>query len=214
MKKLVLALAVVAFTVASSFAQHDSKSKAGKKHHKRNKAIAQLNLSDAQKAQMQANRADFKKEMKAVNSNENQTVKQLRDQRAALAKGQKAKMESLLTNDQKIKMAEVKTQANSIHRERFAKHIDKMKQELSLSDNQVAALQRNHEASKRKLKAIKDNDQPDRAAKKEQMKAMKNDMKNNLASVLTKAQMEQMESRKTSMKGKMKNKKMGKKAVE
>ncbi len=208
MKKIVTSLVVMAFIITAAIAQptikdQADKKKHGKKHHKKSMAFEQLNLTEDQKAQIKANRADFQKQMKALSSNENQTVKQLRDQRAALAKAQKAKMENILTTDQKSKLADMKTKAVAKHEERSVQHLDKMKQELNLSDNQVAAIRKNQETTKSKLIALKENDQIDRAAKREQLKALKNEMKQNMANVLTKEQQQKLESHKGDMKHKM-----------
>ncbi|MEO7312679.1 MAG: hypothetical protein ABIX01_19995 [Chitinophagaceae bacterium] len=212
MKKLGLSLSAIVLVAAATFAQPAIKEKADKKEHGRqfhqgHKGMEQLNLSDDQKAQMKASRADFHKQMKALESNENQTVKQLRDQRASLAKAQKAKFESILTPDQKSKMTEMKVKGRQKHEEHFAKHIDKMKQELNLSDNQVATIKKNQEANSGKIKAIMQNDQLDRTAKKEQLKAMRAEMKQNMDKILTKEQQEKMESKREAMKGKMKDRK-------
>ena len=102
---LTLALSSIAF---SANAQHKREYKmAGKKQHYAQIA-KQINLSDAQKQQAQANKADFKQKMQELNKNENITVKEQRDRKEALRKEQKAKMQALLTPEQKAKMAEVK----------------------------------------------------------------------------------------------------------
>ncbi len=212
MKRLVMSVAVIAVTITAVTAQpaikaHADKNRQNQEHHKKSNAYEHLNLTEDQKAQIKANRADFKKQMKALNSNESQTVKQLRDQRAAFAKTQKGKIESVLTSEQKAKVADMKTKGIARHQERSAKHLDKMKQELSLSDNQVTAIRKNQEATKQKLKAIKENDQLDRVSKKEQLKTMKTEMKQNLDNVLTQEQKLKLESRK----GEMKHKIMGRK---
>lgn len=211
MKKATMSLAMAICISAAVFAQPAQKMKHEKKqpgNHREMKHMAfkELNLTEAQKTQMKASRDEFQKQMKALNSNESQTVKQLRDGQAALAKAQKAKFESILTTEQKNKLAELKTKAKAKHEERFAKHLDKMKEKLSLTDNQVASLKKNHEATANKLKALKDNDKLDRVAKREQLQSMKEDMKNSLDKVLTKEQKEKFESMKGEKKNKMKHK--------
>jgi len=197
------------FATVGAFAQpatsvKDHKQKHHGKHHDGKKmALQQLNLSDAQKAQMKASNEEFKSKMKAAQSNENQTVKQLRDTRASLAKAHKAKMESILTTEQKGKLAELKANAKKQHGEHFAKHFDKMKQQLNLTDQQVATLKSNQESIKGKLKAIKDNDQLDRTAKMQQVKALRTEMKSNFDNVLTKEQKDKMQTLRAERKDKM-----------
>ncbi|MES2776637.1 MAG: hypothetical protein V4722_20840 [Bacteroidota bacterium] len=212
MKKLGLSVAMFAFATVSVFAQEKIKSKGdkmrqGRDHHSKNKAMEQLNLTEDQKTQLKANRADFHQQLKALESNENQTVKQLRDQKAALAKSQKAKMESILTTDQKAKFSEMKEKGRQKHQEHSAMHFDKMKQELNLTENQVTSLKKSQETTKNKMKALRENDQMDRVAKREQMKAIHNEMKQNFERVLNKEQKEKLESRKGEMKHIMMNRK-------
>jgi len=208
MKKLVLGFAIM-FATIGAFAQpgnkvQDNKQKHHGKHHdKKAMALQQLNLSDDQKAQIKASNEEFKAKMKAAQGNENQTVKQLRDSRASLAKAHKAKMESILTTEQKGKLAELKTNAKKNHEERSAKHFDKMKKDLSLTDQQVATLKSNQETIKGKFKALHENDKLDRAAKKQQMMALRSEMKSNFDNVLTKEQKDKMQSLRAERKGKM-----------
>ncbi|MGG9963305.1 hypothetical protein [Ferruginibacter sp. SUN106] len=173
--------------------------------HRHHRMAQQLNFSEAQKQQATVYREDFKKKMKALNSNENITVKEQRDQRTALLKDQKAKMQSLLTPEQKNKMAQLKTEHKAKAEQHYTAHLDKMKAQLSLTDKQVASMKTQHEAMMVKVKAIKENESLDRTAKKEKLMALKTEMKAAHQKIFTPDQLQKMEE--------MKKARMEKKAV-
>lgn len=164
--------------------------------HRHHRMAQQLNFSDAQKQQATVYREDFKKKMKALNSNENITVKEQRDQRTALKKEQKAKMQSLLTPEQKNKMAQLKTAQKAKAAAHYTAHLDKMKTKLNLTDKQVTSMKTQHEAMMAKAKAIKENERMDRTAKKEKLMALKTEMKAARQKIFTPDQLQKMEDMK------------------
>jgi Spy/CpxP family protein refolding chaperone len=188
----------------------------GSGHHRSGMAFSKLNLSEAQKEQMKGINEDFKSQMQTLNKKENITVKEQRDQRSALAKTHREKIQNILTPDQKSQLAQMKEDAKKKQAEMAAKRMDKMKAELNLSDAQVASLKGKQEASKNKMQAIMKNEQLDRESKKEQMMAIRSDMKKNLDEVLTPEQKQKWEELKKEQHEKMKNHKgrmHGKEAV-
>ena len=81
MKKLVvltLALSTILFTAN---AQHKREQKMGGKKQHHAQLAKQLNLSDEQKKQAQANKVALKQKMKELNKNESITVKDQRDRK-------------------------------------------------------------------------------------------------------------------------------------
>ena len=108
--------------------------------HQKGMMAKQLNLSDAQKAQAKTINEDARKKMQELNKNENITVKEMRNRKAAIQKEKKTKMDGLLTADQKTKQAQLKTEHKAKKEAGYAKRIDKMKTNLNLSDDQVAKL--------------------------------------------------------------------------
>jgi Spy/CpxP family protein refolding chaperone len=165
------------------------------KHH-HGDMIKSLNLTDAQKQQAKANTQSFKQKMQELNKNENITVKEYRDRKEALHKEQKAQMQNLLTADQKAKMQQLKTDRQAKQEEHFAKHLNKMKTTLSLTDAQVAKMKTNRQSFREKLKAIKENDQLSRTERKEKMMALKKERKEQMDSLLSKEQKEKLQERK------------------
>ena len=116
MKKL-LALSFAAVILSSAaFAQTerpvDAKAKMERHQgrHDKDKMMKDLNLTKEQKAQLKAQHQDMKAKREALKAQDNITIKEMRERQAALHTEQKSKMESLLTAEQKTKMAEMKKQ--------------------------------------------------------------------------------------------------------
>lgn len=200
MKKIaviLLALSAVTFS-ASAQEKREMKGKhhGMRKHHSKEMMAKQLNFSEDQKKQAKLYKDDLKTKMKELNSKENITVKQQRDQKAALLKDHKSKMQALLTPEQKTKMAQLKEEHKQKSEEHFAKRLDKMKTNLGLSDAQVAQLKTQREAMHTKLKAIKENEGLTREQKKEQFMALKAEAKEQHKKIFTEDQMKKMEEMK------------------
>ena len=203
MKKLVvltLALSTILFTAN---AQHKREQKMGGKKQHHAQLAKQLNLSDEQKKQAQANKVALKQKMKELNKNESITVKEQRDRKDALRKEQKAKMQALLTPEQKTKMAELKATKMAKKEDKFAKGLEKMKSKINLSDAQVMQLKSQRERIKANAKEIKDNESLSRTQRKEQLMALKAESKTQKSNIFTADQIKQLDE--------MKKNKMGKK---
>jgi len=203
MKKLVvltLALSTILFTAN---AQHKREQKMGGKKQHHAQLAKQLNLSDEQKKQAQANKVALKQKMKELNKNESITVKEQRDRKDALRKEQKAKMQALLTPEQKTKMAELKATKMAKKEEKFAKALEKIKSKINLSDAQVMQLKSQRERIKANAKEIKDNESLSRTQRKEQLMALKAEAKIQKSNIFTADQIKQLDE--------MKKNKMGKK---
>ncbi|MGF2413698.1 MAG: hypothetical protein ACQUYJ_15305, partial [Ferruginibacter sp.] len=134
---------------------------------------------------------------------ENITVKEFRDKKSALHKDQQAKMQSLLTLEQKNQMAQMKAEHKAKAEQHYAARMDKMKTRLNLSDNQVAKMKAQRGEMSAKLKAIKEDDKMDRVAKQEKLMALKTQMKDDRKKIFTAEQLQKMEEMK---KGRMEKK--------
>jgi Spy/CpxP family protein refolding chaperone len=164
-----------------------------RKHRRHHRMAQQLNLSEQQKMQASLYKADFKKKMTELNSNEKITVKEQRDRKASLLKEKHAKMESLLTPEQKNKMAQLKADHKAKGEQHDAARMDKMKSKLQLTDTQVAQMKTQRESMMTKLKAIKENNSMDRTAKKEKLQSLKEEMKQENKKIFTEEQLKKME---------------------
>ena len=116
MKKL-LALSFAAVIISSAaFAQTertvDSKPRTErhKGKHGKDKMMKELNLTKEQKSQMKAQHQEMKAKRDALKAQDNITVKEMREKQEALKAEQKTKMETILTPEQKTKMAELRKQ--------------------------------------------------------------------------------------------------------
>ena len=164
-----------------------------RRHRRHHRMAQQLNLSNEQKLQAKTYHQEFKKKLDALNSNEKITVKEQRDQKAALLKEQKNKMQSLLTPEQKDIMAKVKAVDKAKADQHYAARMDKMKTKLNLSDKQVAAMKAQRTDMMAKVKAIKEDDRMDRVAKKEKLMALKTEMKEEHKKIYTPEQLQKIE---------------------
>ena len=225
MKKLLITLvALVGISIAvnaqtpppgvRSNVQHERRREAVKHHrhrkirrlHRHHRRTAQqLNLSAEQKSLAKTYHQEFKQKMQALNSNENITVKEQRDRKAALLKDQKNKMQSLLTPEQKNKMAQLKADDKAKAEQHYTARMEKMKATLNLTDKQVAAMKTQRTDMMAKLKAVKEDDRMDRTAKKEKLMALKTEMKEEHKKIYTPEQLQKIDE--------LKKARMDKKAV-
>jgi hypothetical protein len=164
-----------------------------KQHHQMGMMMKGINFSEAQKAQLKANRESSKQQMLELNKNDNITVKEFRARKEAIYKSQKEQMDQLLTPEQKNQLAQNKIEQQKKHEMNAAKRMEKMKTNLNLSDDQMNQLKANRHASQAKIKSIKENNQLSQTEKKAQLMALKEAHKKNIQQVLTPEQMSKME---------------------
>ena len=198
MKKLLvlsLALSAIIFTATAQQKREMKEGKDGihKGHHKKAMMVKDMNFSDAQKAQMKANREEFKNKMQELNKNESLTVKEQRDRKEALHNEQKAKMQALLTPEQKTKIAASKAKMEANRKEMGEKRMEMLKTKLGLSSDQFSKWKAQNEATHTQLKAIKENQLLSSDAKREKMKAVKVAAKEQRKSIFTADQLKKME---------------------
>jgi len=199
MKKIAMILLAFSAITFSAGAQEKKEMKGGfhghqfGKHHGHGMLAKQLNFSDDQKKQAKAIGEDFRKQMQELNKKENITVKQQRDQRESLMKARKAKMDALLTPEQKTKLAQLKADRKQKAEEQYAKRLDRMKTNLGLSDDQVAQLKTQRQAMHDKFKAIKENENLSRTERRDKLMALRNEAKEQNKKIFTADQLKKME---------------------
>ena len=197
MKKLLVTLATIATFTASATAQQKRVLKGHQQHkHQHAKLAKQLNFSEDQKKQAKLYNEDFNKKMQQLNKNESITVKEFRDRKAAIRKEKQSKMQGLLTAEQKTKMQQLKADHKKQKEEHFAKHLDRMKTQLSLSDAQVIQVKMQRENIQLKAKAIRDNASLTREERKAQMMALKDGAKEQRKKIFSADQLKKMEEMK------------------
>jgi Spy/CpxP family protein refolding chaperone len=213
MKKLItlsLAFSALVFTAAAQEQKKDNKNKTERHEGRgdRKGIMKDLNLTDVQKTQMKANREEFKTKMEQLKA-QNLPEAQYNERKKALHAEQKARMESMLTAEQKAKMAERRKNFEGKEGKfegkntgKQGKHFEKMKKELSLTDDQAVRLKAQNEALKIKREAIKNDQSLSKEAKKEKMMALRNEAKEQRKSILTADQIKKMEELKKDRKDK------------
>ena len=191
-KLLILLIAIFALTVTAN-----AQGKMGKighhKHHQKGMMAKQLNFSEDQKNQAKTINDDFRKQMQELNKKENITVKEMRDKKSALLKERKSKMNRLLTAEQKTKIVQLKAEQKVKNQERMTKHLDKMKTNLNLSDDQVSKIKAQRSATQAKAEKIRKNESLSREQKKEQMMALKAEAKAQNQKIFTPEQLKKRE---------------------
>ena len=202
MKKLLVLTLALSNILFTANAQHKREQKMGDKKQHHTQLAKQLNLSDEQKKQAQANKVALKQKMKELNKNESITVKEQRDRKDALHKEQKANMQALLTPEQKTKMSELKATKIAKKEKKFAKGLEKIKSKINLSDAQVMQLKNQRERIKASAKTIKDNESLSRSQRKEQLMALKAEAKTQKSNIFTADQIKQLDEMKKNKIGK------------
>jgi hypothetical protein len=201
MKKIILSVLVCSLAVAVT-AQEIPERKSERpmmlqKHqgrrHMPGMDMRQLNLTQAQKEQFKAQHESFRKQMEELKKNDNITVKEWRNRMASLRKDQQAKMQAILTGEQKAQIEKMKAEHKAMQEIDAKARMEKMKLHLGLSDDQVAKITRNRTAMMEKMKALRENDKMDMDQKKEQMKALMKNQKEQMKSILTEEQMKKLQ---------------------
>jgi Spy/CpxP family protein refolding chaperone len=203
MKKLIFSIVAAAFAAITIQAQEipERKREEFKPVEKakmfNKKELANLDLTREQKTKLKSMKQDLRQQMDEVRKQDNLSAKEYREKMETLRKDQQAKFQSILTPGQKTEMEKYKEARNAKVKGFGKKKEAKMKEELKLTDEQLAKMTENRTASAQKLKAIRENDSLKDEQKKEQKKNMK--------SLLTEEQLQKMkENRKQhSKKGKV-----------
>ena len=197
MKKAFLILLAAGISLGVSAQEKKGMHRGKQQHHKQDRLMAhELNLSAGQKEQARQINADFRKKMADLSKNENITVKEFRDRKEALHRERKAKLDGLLTPDQKNRMAALKAGRKKEREAHFSRKLERMKIDLQLSDAQVAKLQSHREATARKMQAIRENEKLSRTERKDQLMAAREEAKAEKRKILTPDQLKKMEEMK------------------
>jgi Spy/CpxP family protein refolding chaperone len=185
MKKVLIPLIAFLALTVNAHAQ-DKMGKKANQHHKHEKGMMakELNFTDAQKAQAKAINEDSHKKLQELNKNESITVKEQRDRKAAIFK------------ERKTKMTQLKAERKVKKEEGYAKRLDKIKTNLSLTDEQVAKLKNQRAATLAKAEKIKNNESLSREQKKEQMMTLKTEAKAQYDKIFTADQLKKKEEMK------------------
>ncbi|MEO8112594.1 MAG: hypothetical protein ABI594_21270 [Ginsengibacter sp.] len=189
--------------------QHHGKmdhKKMGHGSHERGMMMKQLNLTDAQKQQAKTIHEDYANQMKQLKGNSSMSVNDYNAKKATLQNEQKAKFESLLTQDQKNKMGQLKKDQVAKKEMMGQKRMDKMKSSLNLTDAQASQLKSQHDNFKSQADAIKENTTLSQDQKKQQFMELRKKNQESEKSILTAEQLQKKEQLRSSRMKDMKNK--------
>ena len=172
-------------------------------------AMKELNLTDAQKTQMKANHEEMNGKMDKIRQDASLSEDQKKSQMEALRGEQRQKMESILTPEQKTKFEEIRknnpgrqdTSGRKEGKEGREGREGKMKEKLGLSDDQATQMKSLHQSAKSQIEAIKNNGTLSESAKKDQIKAIKENTKAKRQTILTPDQEKKIEEMKKHGKG-------------
>ena len=205
MKKIMLSVFVAALVVTTSQAQDIKDREPGKhqmmrKHH-RGEEFKNLNLTEDQKAKFKTLNEENRKQMSELKKNDNITVKEWRSKMEAQRKEHRAKVQGVLTEEQKAQLEKSRQERNAKSQERSntrpdSYRVEKMKTDLGLSDEQYGKLKSNQEAVEGKMKALRDDKSLNDENKKEQVKELRNKQKEDMKSILTEEQLKKWEEQK------------------
>lgn len=148
-----------------------------------------IHYTPEQRRQVASINADYRKKAADLFKNDNLTLRQYKAQLVAFNKEKKAKLEALITPQQKEQLAARKQRASENIQVAEAGHLERLKLRLNLTDDQVAKLKANQESFRSQAKAIRDNDDLLPQQKAEQFKDLMAKNKDSYKSVLTPEQL-------------------------
>lgn len=218
MKKIIalsFVFAVAAFSVSAQQTREIKDHKDRQMGQRNGQMMKDLNLTDAQKAEMKANREAMKSKMDAIKNDPNLSDEQKKEKAKSLMQEQRTKMQSMLTTEQKVKMESQKDAMEAKRGEMGKKkeemgdkkemgeeHSMEMKEKLGLSNDQAAKLKALNEQTRTKIQAIHSNSSLTQEQKQAEMKTVKEAAKTQSQSILTKEQQKKMKSIQKETKGK------------
>ena len=161
--------------------------------------MAHLRLSPEQLKQSKAINEDYRNQVADLQKKDKISLGEYKSQLAALHKDHKAKLQGILTDEQKNKIAEAKKNAEINAKVMGVARMERLKLTLGLSDDQVAKIKSNQEALHNKIKTIHENEALLPEQKKEQMKSLMEQRKDIVKSVLTPEQQTKADSLRKNM---------------
>lgn len=147
--------------------------------------MAPIHYTPEQRKQVATINSDFKTKQEALYKQDNLTLGAYKAQLLSLQKDRKAKRQALLTAQQQEQIAKWKSRQSENQQVMAAAHLERMKIDLKLSDDQEAKIKSQNEAFRAQVQSIRGNDDLLPEQKREQMKAAFAKQKDAIAAVLT-----------------------------
>jgi Spy/CpxP family protein refolding chaperone len=194
MKKIVASFLVLAIVIGAN-AQHEGH-KGMRKKQRHGMAMEKLNLSDDQKTKFKTLHEDFRKQMQALNKQDNLTVKEWRARKETLRKEHKSKIETILTKEQKDQVSKMKEERKTRGKKMGEKRAGMMKQHLNLTDDQSKKIKELNTGLHDKIKNIRENETLAREQKREQIHGLMKENHEKMKSILTEEQLKKVKEMK------------------
>ena len=166
------------------------------RHHQMGDKMHKLNLTDAQKQQMKTVNEDYRRQLTALQSNNSLSLGDYKTQLTALQKSHRDQVKNVFTDEQKKVMADRREKMKTNMQARGTARLDKMKTTLGLTDDQVAKIKTQREQLHTQATAIRKNDKLLPEEKRNQMRTLFSQQKEQLKTVLTPDQITKLESMK------------------
>ncbi|MFT3932994.1 MAG: hypothetical protein QM726_05200 [Chitinophagaceae bacterium] len=201
MKKVIVSMAVILLAAISVNAQQPDQPMQHKGQHQRfmhrghgrDMMAKKLNFSDAQKQQLKTINSDFHKKMEDLKKHDEITVKEFKSRMASLNKDRRDQMQALLTPAQKDQLSKMKEERMKMAKVNANARAEKMKIKLGLSDAQASQMKTIRTDMMAKMKTIHQDNSLSQDQKREQMKSLVIQQKEQLKTILTPDQLQQLE---------------------
>ena len=202
MKKTIVSLAVMIIAAISVNAQQPNPSMKQPhqqhfKHHGRDMLAKKLNFSEQQKEQLKNINSDYHKKIMDLKKHDEITVKEFKSQMSALHKDHRAQIQALLTTEQKDQLAKMKQGRMEKAKSHAVARAKKMKTKLGLTDTQASQLKDIRTATMAKIKSIHADNALSQEQRREQIKSLVMQQKDQLKTILTADQLEQLQQMKS-----------------
>lgn len=205
MKKIFLSALVLGSFMMDATAQESmsvekherQQSKGQHKDGRHEKMMKDVNLTEAQKSEMQANRQAMKSQMEAIDKDVTLSDAQKSEKKQALKQQVKSQNKQILTPEQQAKMQAAKKARHDQDGDK-KKRLADMKDELGLSDEQVMQLKALDVSLHAKMKSIRNDSKMDEAEKKKQMMELKKSTREKQRALLSADQIKKLENKRKS----------------
>jgi periplasmic protein CpxP/Spy len=198
MKKIIVCAFALAVAIQGINAQDaQAEKKEGFRNRSHRESFHNLNLTEEQKAKFKSLNDDFRKQMDDLKKKDDITVKEWRSRMETLHKDHRAKMQGMLTTEQKAQLEKQRTERKERQKKEGEARMDRMKTRLSLTDDQVARLKQNRSEMSEKMKTIRENKALTDEQKHDQFEELRKKNKDGLKDILTEEQMKRLHEKQT-----------------
>ena len=153
-----------------------------------------VHYTPEQRKQLLAINEDYRRKSADLYKNDNLTLREYKAGLVTLQKDKKAKLQSLLTPEQKNRIAEFKKKRQEDNQVRAAARLERMRIRLNLTDQQTASIKSQEQHFSTQIQSIRENDNLLAYQKKEQIKALAEKHRDELKSLLSPDQLSQLDN--------------------